>query len=169
MWTRFVALPFLAAIPGAILLAAAQTPEQVTFFEKKVRPVLVNRCYGCHSAETKPAGDLRVDDRNGLLRGGNSGPAVVPGDPAKSLLLQRIQHTDPKKRMPKEGALLTDAETADLTAWIKDGLAWPQEVHSEFHWSYTSVVRKTESEPLGLAAFDQSEVATNDQYHMGIE
>ena len=57
-----------------------QTPDQLAFFEKKVRPVLVSRCYACHSASTKPAGGLRVDDRNGLLRGGDSGPGVVPGD-----------------------------------------------------------------------------------------
>ena len=66
----------------------------VEFFEKKVRPILVDHCYACHSADTKPAGGLRVDDRNGLLAGGNTGPAVVPGDPDESLLLRRVTHTD---------------------------------------------------------------------------
>jgi hypothetical protein len=118
----------LAAVPGTgIAAAAGPAPEQIEFFEKKVRPILVSHCYTCHSADTKPAGGLRVDDRNGLLMGGDTGPAVVPGDPEKSLLLQRVQHQDPKRRMPKEGALLTPTEIADLTAWIKDGVAWPAE------------------------------------------
>jgi hypothetical protein len=51
--------------------------------------------------------------------------AIVPGDPDKSLLLQRIRHENPKRRMPKEGELLTDSEVADLVTWIKDGAAWP--------------------------------------------
>src|SRR6516162_5465734 len=91
---------------------------RVEFFEKKVRPILVGHCYTCHSADTRPAGGLRVDDRNGLLSGGNTGPAVVPGDPARSLLVQRVTHKDPKKRMPQEGQPLNDKQVADLTQWI---------------------------------------------------
>ena len=68
-----------------------------------------------------------MDDRNGLLLGGDEGPAVVPGDPANSLILQRIRHENAKKKMPREGELLTESEIADLTQWIKDGVAWPQE------------------------------------------
>lgn len=60
---------------------------KLEYFEKKVRPLLVNHCYTCHSADTKPSGNLRVDDRNGLIEGGNNGPAVVPGSPEKSLLI----------------------------------------------------------------------------------
>jgi cytochrome c553 len=97
----------------------------VELFEKKVRPILVGHCYTCHSADTNSHGGLRVDDRNGLLTGGKSGPAVVPGDPARSLLIQRVTHKDAKQRMPKEGQPLTEAQIADLTAWIKDGAAWP--------------------------------------------
>jgi len=118
---------FALALVASAALYAAGSPEQIEFFEKKVRPVLVNKCYACHSAETKPAGGLRVDDRNGLLRGGESGPAVVPGNPAQGTLLKRIQHQDPKRRMPKEGDPVTDAELAALTAWIRDGVAWPEE------------------------------------------
>jgi len=107
--------------------ATQDAPESVEFFEKKVRPILANSCYACHSAETKPAGGLRVDDRNGLLMGGNGGAAIVPGDPAKGTFLQRINHTDPKRKMPKEGDELTETQVADLTAWIKSGAAWPRE------------------------------------------
>jgi hypothetical protein len=87
----------------------------VDFFEKKVRPVLAGHCYNCHSADTKPAGGLRVDDRKGLLDGGDTGPAVVPGDPEKSLLLRRVVQEDPRRRMPKEGEPLDAEQVADLT------------------------------------------------------
>jgi len=103
----------------------ADESSAVAFFETKVRPVLAERCYTCHSADTKPAGGLRVDDRNGLLEGGDRGPAVVPGDPDSSLLLKRVGQRDPKRRMPKEGEPLTQAQIADLTRWIRDGAAWP--------------------------------------------
>jgi hypothetical protein len=100
-------------------------PAKVEFFEKKIRPILVDQCYHCHSADTKPAGNLRVDDRNGLLTGGNVGAAIVPGDPSKSLLLKRVTKKDEKRRMPLEGNRLSDEQIADLTTWIKDGAAWP--------------------------------------------
>ncbi|MBB5035836.1 PSD1 and planctomycete cytochrome C domain-containing protein [Prosthecobacter dejongeii] len=113
-------------IGGAL---SAEDPEasRIAFFEKKIRPILVENCYTCHSAETKPSGGLRVDDRQGLLLGGNSGSAIVAGDPAASLLLQRIQHADAKKVMPKEGDKLTAAQVADLSTWIQQGAAWPRE------------------------------------------
>ncbi len=100
---------------------------KLEFFEKRVRPVLANHCYNCHSADTKPAGGLRVDDRVGLLTGGNTGPAIVPGDPENSLLIKRLRHDDPKKRMPPEGDPVADPEVADLTTWIADGAVWPRE------------------------------------------
>ncbi|HEU0119127.1 MAG TPA: PSD1 and planctomycete cytochrome C domain-containing protein [Bryobacteraceae bacterium] len=115
----------LVILIGAAALAA--TPEQIAFFEKNVRPVLVNSCYACHSADTKPAGNLRVDDYNGILRGGDGGAAVVPGNPAKSLLLQRVAHADARRRMPKEGAALTETQIAHLRTWIAEGAAWPVE------------------------------------------
>ena len=116
------------AIPGATSRAEEASPEdaKLEFFEKKVRPILSDHCYQCHSADTKPSGGLRVDDRNGLLLGGDAGPAVIAGKPEESLILERVQHGT-KKVMPKEGDLLTDAEIADLTQWIKDGVAWPRE------------------------------------------
>ena len=97
------------------------------FFEKQVRPLLVNHCYNCHSADTKPSGGLRVDDLNGLLTGGDEGPAMVAGDPEKSLLLKRLRHADVKKRMPQESDPLSGEQIAILEQWIKDGAAWPRE------------------------------------------
>lgn len=124
---RALLVPFaLAAATCTTVMAAPDSPEQLQFFEKKIRPLLSDHCYSCHSADTKPSGGLRVDDRNGLLIGGDTGPAVVAGAPEKSLLLTRV-HKGEKKFMPKEGEPLTDAEIADLTTWIKDGVAWPRE------------------------------------------
>jgi hypothetical protein len=104
---------------------AAPDPAKVAFFEKKVRPILADNCYHCHSADTKPAGGLRVDDHKGLLTGGNTGPAVVPGEPGKSLLVARVTQKNEKKRMPLEGRHLTDDQVQVLRTWIKDGAVWP--------------------------------------------
>ncbi|HEV2692689.1 MAG TPA: c-type cytochrome domain-containing protein, partial [Verrucomicrobiae bacterium] len=111
-------------------LAAANTSkpgDQVEFFEKKIRPIFAAHCYNCHSADTKPAGGLRVDDLDGLITGGDQGPGIVPGNPDESLVLQRVLSQNPKRRMPKEGDLLTETEIADLAVWIKNGAAWPRE------------------------------------------
>ncbi len=105
--------------------AAAPDPAKLEYFEKKVRPILVEHCYACHSAETKPSGGLRVDDFKGLLAGGNTGAALVPGKPAESLLVKRVTHKDEKRRMPLEGKHLTEEQIATLATWIADGAAWP--------------------------------------------
>src|SRR5262245_49061377 len=90
-----LAVAWLLAGPVAARGQAAEPGEAalVEFFETKVRPVLVGNCYNCHSADTNSQGGLRVDDRNGLLTGGGRGPAVVPGEPEKSLLVQAIRQT----------------------------------------------------------------------------
>jgi hypothetical protein len=105
--------------------AAPDDARLIEFFEKKVRPILVTNCYNCHSANTNAKGGLRVDDRTGLLTGGSSGPAVVPGKPEKSLLLQSVKHEGDVNAMPPKKHL-TAEEIADLTQWIKDGAAWPK-------------------------------------------
>src|SRR5947207_701446 len=79
---------------GASLAQPNDEAARVQFFEKKVRPLFVENCYACHSADTNAKSGLRVDDRNGLLTGGNRGAAVVPGEPAKSLLLSAVKQTD---------------------------------------------------------------------------
>src|SRR3954451_15678410 len=103
--------------------ALAADPSAVEFFEKKVRPLLAENCYNCHSANTNAKGGLRVDDRNGLLAGGNRGPAVVPGDPGHSLLIKAIDQSDPKLQMPPKKHLSAE-QVEVLSAWIKDGAAW---------------------------------------------
>src|SRR5438270_665778 len=77
----FALLASSVLLRGAIAEPAAIEAERVEFFEKKIRPLLSSHCFQCHSADTKPSGELRVDDRNGLLVGGHGGPALVPGKP----------------------------------------------------------------------------------------
>ncbi|HEY1065669.1 MAG TPA: c-type cytochrome domain-containing protein [Pirellulales bacterium] len=103
---------------------ASHDTAKVEFFEKKIRPLLASACYDCHSANTKPAGGLRVDDRNGLLSGGERGAAIAPGKPEASLLLKAVTHTAEKLKMPPDNKL-SDEQVADLTKWIADGAAWP--------------------------------------------
>ena len=116
----------LAFSPGLVWSEdAVRTNESaLEFFEKKVRPLLVDNCYNCHSADTNAKGGLRVDDRNGLLQGGNGGAAVVPGDPENSLLIQAVRYTDDSLKMPPKKQLSPE-QVADLTKWVKDGAVWP--------------------------------------------
>src|SRR5258705_10022391 len=94
-----IVLSLLGAVP-ATAQTARDEEARLDFFEKKIRPVLVDNCYNCHSANTNSKGGLRVDDRNGLTVGGGRGPAIVPGQPEKSLLLQAVRHTHVKLKMP---------------------------------------------------------------------
>src|SRR5437764_12405450 len=88
----------MSAAALALLLApsarGADEQAAIDFFEKKVRPILVDNCYTCHSADTNAKGGLRVDDRNGLISGGNGGAAIVPGKPDESLLISAVKHAD---------------------------------------------------------------------------
>jgi hypothetical protein len=104
----------------AVVSAYAQAPAD--FFENKVRPVLAENCYDCHTAAEM--GGLRVDSRDRLLQGGKSGAAIMPGDPDKSLLIQAIRQTGDLK-MPK-GGKLKPAEIQALTDWVKMGAPWPE-------------------------------------------
>src|ERR1043165_5828180 len=119
------------------LCAAAATPENgdFDFFEKKIRPVLVEHCYQCHSAPAeKVKGDLLLDTREGMRKGGESGkPAVVAGDLDKSRLIEAIRYTNEKLQMPpkKAGGKLSDAQVADFIAWIKSGAPDPRTGTSE--------------------------------------
>ena len=97
---------------------------RLEFFEKQVRPLLSNHCYNCHSADTNSQAGLRVDDRQGLVVGGNRGPAVVPGEPDKSLLIRAVRYQDDLKMPPK--TQLTPEEVAVLERWVAEGAAWPK-------------------------------------------
>jgi hypothetical protein len=100
--------------------------EGMAFFEKRIRPILVGHCYRCHSAQGKRSkGGLLLDSREAMLRGGNAGPALMPGDPEKSLLITAVRHTNPDLKMPPDKKL-SATQVADLTAWVKMGAPDPR-------------------------------------------
>src|SRR6266568_253460 len=126
-----VAVPLFSAT-----LAAAQIKsEDYDFFEKKIRPVLVERCYKCHSASAeKVKGGLLLDSREGMLKGGESGkPAIVTGDAEKSRLIAAIRYTNDDLQMPpkKAGGKLSDEQIADFIAWVNLGAPDPRTGKSE--------------------------------------
>ena len=120
-WSNCLWLPLLAAP------ALARADDE--FFERRIRPVLVEHCYPCHSATSeKLKGGLRLDTRDGLRRGGESGPAIVPGDVEASRLIQAVRYTDEHLQMPprKGGGKLSAAQIADLETWVKLGAPDPR-------------------------------------------
>lgn len=113
---------FGVAWSGVATAAESFTPEQLSFFEEKVRPVLIDHCIKCHG-ESKTEGELRLDSREALMRGGERGPAVVPGKAAQSLLILAIKGAHDDLEMPPRGSLPPAAVEA-LTKWVNDGAAW---------------------------------------------
>jgi hypothetical protein len=114
-------LPVLLLLPTP---TSAADPSGVEFFETKVRPVLADNCFGCHSTKAvKLKGGLRLDSRAGIIQGGDTGPAIMPGDPSKSRLITAIGYKDVDLQMPPKGKL-SDAAIADLAAWVKMGAPW---------------------------------------------
>jgi hypothetical protein len=119
----------LALVVAGFILSSAwsdeppMTPRKAEeFFEKSIRPVLAENCFNCHGDRKQKAG-LRLDSRQALLTGGETGPAIVPGHPEQSLLLKALHYQDELKMPPK--GQLRDAEVAALTTWIKQGAPWP--------------------------------------------
>ncbi|MFM8582254.1 MAG: DUF1549 domain-containing protein, partial [Planctomycetaceae bacterium] len=122
-------LPLLLGWTGLVPVVAARgaepAAEEVEFYEAKIRPLLAERCGACHSGQRpNPKAGLRLDLAAGWLTGGASGPAVVPGMPAKSLLLTAVKRLGPA--MPPEGPALTESQIADLTRWIERGAHAPE-------------------------------------------
>ncbi|HSI15433.1 MAG TPA: DUF1553 domain-containing protein [Chthoniobacter sp.] len=99
--------------------------DGMEFFEKKVRPLLAERCYECHSPDKKVKGGLRLDTRDGWVKGGDTSPAIVPGEPEKSLLVTAIRYKDRDLQMP-EKRKLPDDEIAILEQWVKMGAPDPR-------------------------------------------
>jgi hypothetical protein len=109
----------------AVAADASQQPsaEQLRFFETNIRPVLAVHCEKCHGAKKQWA-TFRLDSREGLLKGGDLGPAVVPGKPSESRLIRAVQQTDEEVSMPPEDKL-TDRQIADLVRWVEMGAPYP--------------------------------------------
>jgi hypothetical protein len=126
------------------------------FFEAKIRPVLAGTCFKCHGGK-KTSGGLRVDSRAALLKGGESGPAIVPGDLARSLLIQAVRHVRDDLHMPPMQKL-PDRTIADLETWVRQGAFWPTVAWKKTpdmetqHWAFQAV-KKVEPpvDPTGWA------------------
>ena len=106
-------------------MAAPPTPAQIEFFEKSVRPVLVDHCYKCHSdGAAKLKGGLKLDSLAAILAGGDTGPSIVAGDPNHSLLITAVRYNDKDLEMPPKGKLPADAIKA-LEQWVAMGAPHP--------------------------------------------
>ncbi len=166
----------LALAASALLAGQAARAADAEFFETRIRPVLHEHCVECHGAK-KQKGGLRLDSRAGLMQGGESGDAVVPGKPAESLLLKAVRHEDKDLKMPppKSGPRLPEAVIADLADWVKAGAVWPQDAPAAAvvvvgkkesfdwakfraeHWAFRLVV-KTEPPAVRDAAWVRSPI-----------
>ncbi len=117
----------LASLLSADAEADASPPDPagIEYFERRVRPVLVERCHKCHSTMVaEPRGGLTLDNREKIVSGGDTGPAIVPGDPDKSLLIEAIRYGSESLQMPPAGKL-PDSEIAIIVEWVKRGSPFP--------------------------------------------
>jgi cytochrome c553 len=118
---RLALVVILLLAPRAL---AADDDAGAQFFESRIRPLLVDRCYSCHSASAKKLkAGLYLDSQKGLLKGGESGPALVPGAPEKSRLIEAVEYKNVDLQMPPKEKL-GDQQIADLTQWVKMGAPW---------------------------------------------
>ena len=151
----------LVAVSGTVSSSAAENPASEAFFENRIRPVLVEHCYQCHSVESgKSKGGLLLDTREGILTGGDTGAAVVPGKPYESLIFSAIRHDDPDLEMPPKAPKLSGRIIRDFEAWISAGAFDPREAATSTkaeatgsplrHWSYRPLT-KTEPPASGAA------------------
>jgi hypothetical protein len=157
-------MPRPSILLGLLVLAApvsAADADPLAFFEAKIRPVLAENCYECHSTGKKQKGGLLLDTKGGWEKGGDTGPALTPGNVEKSLLIQAIRHTDPDLAMPPKKKL-SDAQIADLEAWVKMGAPDPRtaaaaptafeaiQQKAKTHWSYQSLppLQKVDGHPI---------------------
>ena len=128
--------------------AEEPTAEQIRFFETSIRPVLVEHCLKCHGSE-KQWGNFRLDTRDGLLKGGEGGAVIEPGEPDKSRLIEAVRRTDPDFAMPPEEEL-TERQIADLVRWVEMGTPYPktdaaakQRTRDPNHWAFQPVMEPT--------------------------
>jgi hypothetical protein len=149
MKKRLLISALSASLPLCGKVLAAPTPQQIEFFESKIRPILAQECYECHSTATKQKAGLVLDSRPGWQAGGDSGDAIKPGDPQNSLLIQTIRHEHEDMKMPKNGAKLDDKVIADFERWIRAGAADPrdtppskEEIAKETEWKSVLERRK---------------------------
>ena len=123
IWLGIISAGAFLLSPGKIM--AADDPKGIEFFENKVRPLLVERCYDCHSATKKIKGGLSLDSKDSILKGGDTGPSLVPGNPDSSLLIKAVRYADEHLQMPPKKKL-EDAQVSILVDWVKMGAPDPR-------------------------------------------
>ena len=120
-------LVFTVLLGAAFAVSVVSATEDIAFFESKVRPLLVKRCYECHSQEAeKQKGGLLLDRKAGWEKGGDGGPSIVPGNPDESLLIHSVRYGDENLQMPPKSKLPPE-EVAILEQWVAMGAADPRE------------------------------------------
>lgn len=148
-WVFFV----IALLSPLAAIAATESPDPagIEFFESKIRPIFIDHCYECHSQQSgKSKGSLFLDTRDALLKGGDSGPAIVPGDPEKSLLIKAVRYTDKDLQMPPKDKKLAPEQIAALEQWVAMGAPDPRtadastdtdsiEARAKTHWAFQPV------------------------------
>lgn len=168
MIARGLSLLFAGCLALGVCLGVraeeAFSPDDIKFFEQNVRPILVNKCQRCHRGG-KESGELTLDSRDGLMEGGDSGPAVVPGKPEESVLIDAINFGN--YQMPPTGKLPQE-DIDKLTEWVRRGAPWPGKAGEEgpsvrkkgtkltdedrAWWSFQPVVRHTPPEVANSTA-----------------
>jgi len=162
-------VPFIAApLFSALLHGAEIPPAQAEFLEKRSRPLLAERCHECHSAEKKQKGNLLLDTREGMLKGGDTGPAIVAGDPANSRLINAVKWADKDLQMPPKKQL-APAEIVALEEWVKMGAPYPRQTTDavsreaklfelgKTHWAFKPL-RRTSLPPVKDGAWVRNEI-----------
>jgi len=133
---------FCSCVAAVARLAVAEpTAEQIEFFEAKIRPVFADNCYSCHSAGGKIKGGLRLDLPGTVFKGGDSGPAILPGNPDASLLIKAVRYTDADLQMPPKDKKLPAEQIALLEAWVRMGAPLPKTSDAKLALSEVSVAR----------------------------
>ena len=142
MKPRFV---YLFALP----LLGFAVDEKLEYFESKIRPVLADKCYECHSAQSgKTKGGLRLDHVELILKGGDSGlPTIIPEDWSKGYLMEVVTHKDKEMAMPPNGEKLSDQNIEILKQWVNSGAFWPGQMDNIGDnkiqlWSFKPIQRK---------------------------
>ncbi len=162
-WLQESFLPVIATMLTALQSLPVAAQDDAHFFESHVRPVLVEKCIGCHG-DQKQSGGLRLDSREAMLKGGDSGAAMIPGDLSASHLIQAIRY-DGDLQMPPENEL-PDAEKQALMQWVESGAVWPQDAAplkapradlAKTHWAFQPVVRP---EVPAIAEKDSTQIKT---------
>jgi hypothetical protein len=159
-----------AAEPDPATAPAPLAREQLDFFETKIRPLLADRCYECHSATAKKLkANLRLDTRKGIRDGGDLGPAIVPGHPEKSLLIEAVEQHDKDLAMPPKSRL-ADHEIKALRDWIQMGAPDPRthdaplagtnrnDAIARRHWAYQPIPREVVPPPVSDPAWSHSPI-----------